>query len=96
MVIAAKSLPDAGEIARRCNLSAMTIQKLMAIIHSSGSNKITTQDLAERLDTTVRNANRIMQNLCRGNIAKPVYTQSTHSRGRPIQVYALDFDSLNG
>lgn len=68
----------------------------MTIAQSIGSNKITTQDLAVRLDTTVRNANRIMQNLCKGGIAKPVYTQSTHSRGRPIQVYALDFEITNG
>ena len=95
MVIAAKSLPDAAEIAHRCNLAAMTVQKLMTIVQNNGSNKITTQDLAARLGTTVRNANRIMQNLCKGNIAKPVYTQSTHSRGRPIQVYALDFETLN-
>ena len=95
MIIAANSLPDAADIARRCSLSAMTVQKLMVIAQSSGSNKITTQELAVRLDTTVRNANRIMLNLCKGNIAKPVYTQSTHSRGRPIQVYALDFGIQN-
>ena len=92
MVIPANSLPDAAEIARRCSLSVMTVQKLMAIIQTNASNKITTQELAARLDTTVRNANRIMLNLCKGNIAKPVYTQSTHSRGRPVQVYALDFE----
>lgn len=95
MVIAANSLPDVADIARQCNLSAMTVQKLMAIVQNNGSNKITTQELSARLDTTVRNANRIMQNLCKGNIAKPVYTQSTHSRGRPIQVYALDFEQPN-
>ena len=96
MVIPANSLPDAADIARRCNLSAMTVQKLMAIVQNTGSNKITTQDLAKKLDTTVRNANRIMLNLCKGSIAKPVYTQSTHSRGRPVQVYALDFEISNG
>ena len=96
MVIAANSLPDTADIARRCNLSTMTIQKLMSIVQNNGSNKITTQDLAARLDTTVRNANRIMQNLCKGNIAKPVYTQTSHSRGRPVQVYALDFETPAG
>ena len=96
MVITANSLPDVAEIARQCNLSAMTVQKLMAIVQRSGSNKITTPDLAGKLDTTIRNANRIMLNLCKGNIAKPVYTQSTHSRGRPIQVYALNFETRNG
>lgn len=95
MVITSHSLPDASEIARRCNLSAMTIQKLMSIAQNSGSNKITTQDLAQKMDTTVRNANRIMLNLCRGQAAKPVYTQSSHSRGRPIQVYELNFTSVS-
>lgn len=91
MVIPPNSLPDVSEIARRCSLSAMTIQKLLNLVQTSGSDKITTQELARRLDTTVRNANRIMRNLCQGNVAKPVYTQTSHSRGRPIQVYALDF-----
>ena len=91
MVISPQSLPDVGEIARRCSLSAMTIQKLISIGRSTGSDKITTQELAQHMDTTVRNANRIMQNLCRGGAAKPVYTQTSHSRGRPIRVYALNF-----
>lgn len=93
MVIAPRSLPDVSDIARRCSLSAMTIQKLQNIVLSTGSDKITVPEMARKMDTTVRNANRIMLNLCRGNVARPVYTQTTHSRGRPIQVYALDFGS---
>ena len=92
MVISPLSLPDVGKIAKQCNLSAMTIQKLISIMRSTGSDKITTQELARQMDTTVRNANRIMLNLCKGGAAKPVYTQTSHSRGRPIQIYALDFD----
>lgn len=94
MVIDYAALPNAGEIAKRCGLSAMTIQKLISIERSTGSNKITTQELARRLETTVRNANRIMLNLCKGGAARPVYTQTSHSRGRPIQVYALEFDTV--
>ena len=93
MVLSTNALPDVSDVAKRCSLSAMTIQKIIAILHNNGSNKITTQELASRLDTTIRNANRIMQNLCRGGVASPVYTQATHSRGRPIQVYALNFGS---
>lgn len=91
MVIPPQSLSDVSAVAKRCGLSAMTIQKLLSLVRSSGSNKLTTQELAQRLGTTVRNANRIMLNLCRGGVAKPVYTRTSHSRGRPIQVYALDF-----
>jgi len=92
MVISSHSMPNISEIAKRCNLSAMTIQKLISISRSTGSDKITTQELAQRLDTTVRNANRIVLNLCKGGAARPVYTQTTHSRGRPIQIYELIFD----
>jgi len=91
MVISPNSLPDVSQIAKRCSLSAMTIQKLQNIVNSNGSDKITIPEMAQKMNTTIRNANRIMLNLCRGNVAKPVYTQTTHSRGRPIQVYALDF-----
>ena len=91
MVIASRSLSDASDVAKRCGLSAMTIQKLQNIVRSNGSDKITVPEMAQKLNTTVRNANRIMQNLCRGNVARPVYTQTTHSRGRPVQVYVLDF-----
>ena len=94
MVISPHSMPDVSEIARRCSLSAMTIQKLQNIIQSNGSDKITIPEMAQKMNTTVRNANRIMLNLCNGNVARPVYTQTTHSRGRPIQVYVLDFGQM--
>jgi len=94
MVIPSHSLPNVGELAKRCNLSAMTIQKLVTITRSSGSDKITTHELARHLDTTVRNANRIVLNLCKGGVARSVYTQTSHSRGRPIQVYELNFETL--
>lgn len=91
MVISSNTLPNVSQIAKRCSLSAMTIQKLQTILQSSGTDKITIPELAQKLNTTIRNANRIMLNLCRGNIARPVYTQASHSRGRPVQVYAIDF-----
>ena len=96
MVVSSRSLSDVSEIARSCSLSVLTIQKLITILANMGSDKLTTPELALRLNTTIRNANRIMQNLCRGGVASPVYTQPTHSRGRPIQVYRLDFGSVTG
>lgn len=91
MVVSSQSPSDVSAVAKRCGLSTMTIRKLLSIMRSNNSNKITTQELAQRLGTTVRNADRIILNLCRGGAAKPVYTHSGHSRGRPIRVYALDF-----
>ena len=95
MVVPSSAMSDVSDIAKRCSLSAMTIQKIITILQNTGSDKITTQELASRLNTTVRNANRIMQNLCMGGVAVPVYTQASHSRGRPVQVYSLDFGFLS-
>lgn len=89
MVLTPNSRTDISQLARQCGLSAMTIQKLLTIVHMNGSNKITTPELAKQMDTSVRNASRIMQSLSRGGIAQPVYTQTRQSRGRPIQVYTL-------
>ena len=91
MIISAQQLPDVSAIAKKCGLSAMTIQKLTSIIRNTGTDKITTQELALWLNTTIRNANRIIQSLCKGGVARAIYTQTSHSRGRPIQVYILDF-----
>lgn len=91
MVISTNALPNVSIIAKRCSLSAMTIQKIITIVQNISSDKLTIPELAARLDTTIRNANRIMLNLHKGGIATPVYSQPTHSRGRPIQVYRLDF-----
>ena len=81
---------EISDIARKASLSVMTIRKLMTVLRNRGSDKLTTQELAQSLDTTIRNANRIMQNLLRAELAVPVYTQITHSRGRPVQVYSLN------
>lgn len=79
-----------SDVARRASLSALTVQKVMAILENRGSDKITTQELAQSMATTVRNANRIMQNLIRGGFARPEYTQVSHTRGRPVQVYCVN------
>lgn len=82
---------DICRVAERCKLSTLTIQKMISIIKMTGTNKMTTQDLAERLGVTVRNANRILNNLEKGGAAVIVYTQSVTSKGRPVKVYELNF-----
>lgn len=91
MVVSTNSVADISFLSKRCKLSTLTLQKLMAHIQATGSDKITTQELAQRFDISIRNANRILTNLCKGGVATPVYTQISHSRGRPTQVYYIDF-----
>ena len=57
-VIQNQYVQNLGKIAKQCNLSPVTIKKVLASTHAAGSNKITTHELAERMGSTVRNANR--------------------------------------
>lgn len=93
-----KQLPDKlSNIAQRCNLSPLTIQKLFSVVRLTGSTKFTTHTLAEHLGVTVRNANRIIQNLEKGGAISFAYTQSSATKGRPVKVYELKIneDSLS-
>ena len=92
LVVSTNFPAEVGILSKRCKLSTMTLQKLIAHVRSTGSDKITTQELAQRFDITIRNANRILTNLCKGGVATPIYTRTSHSRGRPVQVYGLNFE----
>lgn len=92
MVVNTNSVASFSALSKRCKLSTMTLQKIAAYIEVRGNQNITTHELAQRFDITIRNANRILTNLCKGGVATPVYTQTSHSRGRPIQVYNINFD----
>lgn len=94
-VLSQASLLKLGDIASRASLSTMTIQKIMAILRSRDNDKITIQELAGSMKTTLRNANRIMNNLQNAGFAVPVFTQVTHSRGRPIRVYMIHFPAFS-
>ena len=78
-------------IAKKCKLSTITIQKLMTYQKLTGDNKVTTQELSSRFGVTIRNANRILQNLQKGGCASVVYTRTSNSKGRPTKVYELNF-----
>lgn len=78
------------EIARTCNLSTTTVQKIMAITKLNQSKRITTAELSKQLTGTVRNANRILQKLVTGGYAKVILEKTTSTKGRPTKIYELD------
>ena len=94
-VITQSSLAKLTDIAGQASLSSMTIQKIMAVLRSRNSDKITIQELSKSLNTTLRNANRIMNNLQNAGFAVPAFTQISHSRGRPVRVYAVNFPTIS-
>lgn len=78
-----------GQVAKACGLSPQTVQKLMAGVRMSGVDKITSQELSQRLGSSLRNANRILNCLEQGGYARVVYTQTPNAKGRPGKVYEL-------
>ena len=78
------------EIARLCNLSTTTVQKIIAITKLNQSKRITTAELSKQLASTVRNANRILQKLVSGGYAKVLLEKTTNTKGRPTKIYELD------
>lgn len=88
--VKAEMSDEVFKIADRCNLSSITIQKLLSIIEMTGSRRITQQNLAEHLGVTSRNAGRILSNLVKGGGAAVAYTKSMTSKGRPVKVYELN------
>ena len=78
------------EIARLCNLSTTTVQKIIAITKLNQSKRITTAELSKQLASTVRNANRILQKLVSGGYAKVLLEKTTNTKGRPTKMYELD------
>ena len=85
------------EIAEKCRLSTMTVQKVISVAKMLHTDTLTTQELSERLDIAVRNAQRILTNLEKGGAATIAFTQSPTSKGRPRKVYRLTFlSALSG
>ena len=92
LAVNTNTVSNFSALSKRCKLSTMTLQKIAAYLEVRGNHNITTHELAQQFDITIRNANRILTNLCKGGVATPVYTQTSHSRGRPVQVYNINFD----
>ena len=79
------------EIAEKCKLSTVTIQRLIAIARMNGTYEFTASELAEHMGATQRNANRILKNLETGGAAVVAHTRSATAKGRPVKVYRLIF-----
>lgn len=89
LTIREKVTPDLQQTAKAAKLSTLTIQKLWAIVDLLGTDEVTTQDIASRMGVTVRNANRILNNLAESGKAKVLYQHTNGTKGRPSKIYKL-------
>lgn len=67
----------------------MTIQKIIAIAREMENRRVTSQDIANKMNITRRSANRFLSALTRTKTAKIVSEKNSTTRGRQERVYQI-------
>lgn len=80
------------ELANRCGLSTLTIQRLNRLMLLTDRRDLTSVELAESFHITMRGANRILQKLEACGLAEASFKKSAHMRGRPTKIYQIDWN----
>ncbi|MCL2121617.1 MAG: hypothetical protein FWH28_05140 [Clostridiales bacterium] len=85
----AEQKDSASLLAIKTGLSTITIQRIRSALQYLGTTDITNQGLAEALQVTVANANRILNALIDGGQAEVVDMKKSMSKGRPSRIYRI-------
>ncbi|WP_318618300.1 hypothetical protein [Sporosarcina sp. YIM B06819] len=70
-------------------ISVKTFKRIESLIRKMDWAHFTTKDLAIHLNMSERNAQKIVSDLCKVDLAVCVGEESHYSRGRPVKVYQL-------
>lgn len=81
--------PYMREVADQTGLSTLTIQKLIAACRITGTEEVTTLELSRILHITIRSVNRLLSTLVKYQLAQPLYSRQTNTKGRPSKVYRI-------
>ena len=76
-------------IANEVRLSAETIVRIIGVMHSLNTDKITSHDLVYGLNISLRNANKFLSNMEKYHYAEVVGYKRIGNKGRPVRVYQL-------
>jgi len=77
----------AGEI----GMNNINLQKIISYARMTGTNKLTSEDVAKCLSITVRGANRILNKIEEKRLAKSIFERLDSGKGRPKKYYELLF-----
>ncbi|MFP5108516.1 transcriptional regulator [Neobacillus sp. C211] len=86
--------PYIEKLSETLDVSILRIQKLMAVTSKLQTDELTAEDLAYHLGITLRQANRILNQLEVKGAAHISYRKQEKLRGRPKKVYKLDFRNI--
>lgn len=81
-----------NQIANQVKLSSETILKIIGVMQSLGTNDITSQDLMDSLQISLRTANKFLSNLEKYGFAAIIQQKRNGNKGRPVNVYHLKLD----
>lgn len=80
-----------SEIADKVKLSSETVLRIAEVLNMLSTNEITSQDLMSRLGISLRSANKFLSNLEKGGFASVCGRKRNGIKGRPINIYRVDF-----
>jgi GGDEF domain-containing protein len=78
--------------AKAAGLSVATISRLESLIRKMGRTNLTANDIAKGFGITLRSGRRIIASLEQAGLAQAVGEEQPVGRGRPRQIYKVDFD----
>ena len=84
--------PKMKEIANKSGLSTATIHRISRLVILLGRREVTSAELAENFNMTLRGANRILKKLEEAGFAKTTVQKSSHLKGRPTKIYHLHLE----
>lgn len=81
-----------NRVANKAKLSAETVLKIVKVMQARGSNQITSQDLMETLQISLRTANKFLSVLERSGYAYVCDQKRNGNKGRPVNVYKVNIN----
>lgn len=82
--------PDMIERLKRAGVSPATFNKIVSVQARTGKHAVSAADLASWLDMTQRNANRLLAELERSELARIVGEEAPAPKGRPRKLFRIE------
>lgn len=86
--------PHIQAIAEQAALSTATIHRINRMMLLLEKREITSTELAENFNITMRGANRILKRLEMAGLATSSLKKSEHVRGRPTKIYRIEWEAI--
>lgn len=89
-LVVSRNIPqNIKSASKKCGLSCLTVQKVLAAVEPSNKRHITARELSYKLSITVRSANRFLSSMAEADLAQVVEMRRASTLGRPENVYRI-------